>query len=210
MLTGVNLKQILVLVTVELHAKENDDGISWELSGTNCKSLPNLSITANRLYTRHCALSIGQQYRLECNGWWGSNRLVIENSVYCENPTSHYTVEYVTITGKWWHYMFISLSGMYEHTIYYHQPHLTLNEAWWKLIIGESHKQCPIDYPHSFDFGGKCCFYDKDSDENPIHSRSLSCYRNTYVYCPKDRCLDNSKIEYNYIRNYNMELLGEP
>ena len=95
-------KHFLVLVTIELQAKEETYGISWELIGTNCKSLPNLIVAENRLYTKYCALSIGQSYTLKCNdvedGGWASNYLIIENSKYCEN-TPHMSVVNITITG---------------------------------------------------------------------------------------------------------------
>ena len=94
-------KHFLVLVTIELQAKEETNGISWELIGTNCKSLTNLTVAENRLYTRHCALSIGQSYTLKCkveDSGWASNYLIIENSKYCEN-TQQMSMVNITITG---------------------------------------------------------------------------------------------------------------
>ena len=94
-------KHFLVLVTIELQAKEETYGISWELIGTNCKSLPSLTVAENRLYTKYCALSIGQSYTLKCNaedGGWDSNYLIIENSKYCEN-TQQMSMVNITITG---------------------------------------------------------------------------------------------------------------
>ena len=92
----------LVLVTIELQATVETHGTSWELIGTNCKSLPNIIVAENRLYTRYCALSIGQSYTLKCNdvegGGWASNYLIIENSKYCEN-TQQMSMVNITITG---------------------------------------------------------------------------------------------------------------
>ena len=98
----LNSKHFIVLVTIELQGKEDTDGISWELIGTNCKSDPNLSVAANRLYTRHCALPTGQSYILNCkvgNDGWASNYLIIENSKYCEYAQQETTVN-ITIRGK--------------------------------------------------------------------------------------------------------------
>ena len=95
-------KHFLVLVTIELQAKVETNGTSWELIGTNCKSLPTLTVAENRLYTKHCALSVGQSYTLKCNvedRGWASNYLIIENSNYCENTQRMSTVN-ITITGK--------------------------------------------------------------------------------------------------------------
>ena len=95
-------KHFLVLVTIELQAKEESKGISWELIGTTCKSLPNLIVTEDRLYTKHCALSVGQSYTLKCNaveGGWASNYLIIENYNYCKN-TQQMSMVNITITGK--------------------------------------------------------------------------------------------------------------
>ena len=63
-----------------------------------------------------------------------------------------------------------------------------------EFIIGESFKQCPVDYPYSFNYGIGCCFYDKDSSGNSIGPHSSTCYLNTYRFCREDRCKDNSKI----------------
>ena len=93
---------IVVLVVIQLQTTVETHGISWGITGTNCKSLPNLSITANRLYTKHCALSAGQSYELRCNvedEGWGSNYLIIENAKYCEHTEKTSTVN-ITITGK--------------------------------------------------------------------------------------------------------------
>ena len=95
-------KYFLVLVTIELQTKAEANGVSWEFIGTNCKSLSNLSLTANRLYTKHCALSIGQSYTLKCRGGedgWSPNYLIVENSKYCEN-TRLMSMVNITITGK--------------------------------------------------------------------------------------------------------------
>ena len=97
------LYKLLVLVMIELQGKVKTDGISWMLIGTDCKSIPNLSVTANRLYKKNCGLSIGQSYTLKCEGGvagWRSNYLVIENSKYCENTQSETKIN-ITITGKW-------------------------------------------------------------------------------------------------------------
>ena len=82
------------------------------LTGTDCKSLPNMTIsssdaTANRLYNVKCVLLIGQTYELKCEslklgGWrggWKSNYLIIENSIYCRATGLEKTVN-ITITGK--------------------------------------------------------------------------------------------------------------
>ena len=95
-------KHFIVLVTIELQGKEDIDGISWELIGTNCKSVPNRSVAANRLYTRHCALPTGQSYTLNCkvgNDGWAANYIIIENSKYCEYAQQETTVN-ITIRGK--------------------------------------------------------------------------------------------------------------
>ena len=61
-------------------------------------------------------------------------------------------------------------------------------------ILGDSFEQCPIDFPYAFDFGSKCCFFDQDHVGSPISYRSITCLARNYRFCPKDRCLDNSKI----------------
>ena len=63
-----------------------------------------------------------------------------------------------------------------------------------KCILGESFEQCPMDFPYSFDYGSKCCFYDQDNTYSPISYRASTCLGRNYRFCPKDRCLDNSKI----------------
>ena len=99
-------------MAIELHAKMSTDAISWGFAGTDCKSLPNMTIsssdaTANRLYNVKCVLLIGQTYELKCEslklgGWrggWKSNYLIIENSIYCRATGLEKTVN-ITITGK--------------------------------------------------------------------------------------------------------------
>ena len=91
-----------VLVTIELQSKEDISGISWSLLGTNCKSLPNLSVSANRLIKQNCVLAVGKSYTLTCEGpeeGWVSSYLVIENRKYCEYTGLETTVN-ITITGK--------------------------------------------------------------------------------------------------------------
>ena len=98
-------------MAIELHAKMSTDAISWGFAGTDCKSLPNMTIsssdaTANRLYNVKCVLLIGQTYELKCeslkliwHGGWRSNYLIIENSIYCRATGFEKTVN-ITITGK--------------------------------------------------------------------------------------------------------------
>ena len=95
---------VIVLVKIELQTKVTANGISWALSDTACKSLPNLSVDANRLYTKHCALAIGETYELTCKSLgegWGSNFLLIENSKYCEYTWLETKIN-ITITGKFY------------------------------------------------------------------------------------------------------------
>ena len=58
---------------------------------------------------------------------------------------------------------------------------------------GASPQQCPHDFPNSFDYGKRCCHYDKDLGEIALSSRSTSCYRNAEMRCAQDRCVDNRK-----------------
>ena len=60
-------------------------------------------------------------------------------------------------------------------------------------LIGSPPQQCTHDFPYSFDYGKRCCHYGKDLDENPLSSRSNSCYRNAEMRCSQDHCVDNSK-----------------
>ena len=146
-----------VLVTIELQTKVETSGISWTLLGTSCKSLPDLAVSANRLYKQHCALAVGQTYTLKCEGeveGWRSNYLLIENMAYCKYFDSENKFN-VTITG-------------------------------------ELPKQCPIDFPYSFNYGLSCCYHDKDEDGNDISPRSTTCFGNSYRPCLRDRCLDNT------------------
>ena len=97
----LKLKCFLVLVTIELLSKVDTSGIAWEFVDTECKSLPNLSVGANRAIKKNCVLAIGQTYTLNClggNNGWASNYLIIENSRYCEHSVSDTTVN-ITITG---------------------------------------------------------------------------------------------------------------
>ena len=114
---------ILVLVSIELQALEDTSEISWDILDTNCKSLPNLVVSQNRIYKKSCRLSIGQSYRLKCDSLgsgWKSNYLVIENSVYCEGTKSNIALN-ITITGKF--QSFELLTGVtYNDDLYSNQP----------------------------------------------------------------------------------------
>ena len=86
-------------MTIELEAKTEASEISWSFIGTNCQSLPSLSVSANRIYKRNCGLAVGHSYILQCEGSWQYNYLVVENMKYCEYTSSNTTVN-VTITGE--------------------------------------------------------------------------------------------------------------
>ena len=83
---------------------EEANGISWSISDTNCKStLPSIvHLRPGTEYKQVCDLAVGQSYILNCEspdgGWWKSNYLVIENSVYCEYAQGT-KLSTVTITG---------------------------------------------------------------------------------------------------------------
>ena len=91
-----------VTITVELITKTRVKGISWSLLGTDCKSKPNLHLSANKKLRIQCALAIGHWYTLKCNSngaGWGSNYLVIEDTVHCESATTD-TFTNITISGN--------------------------------------------------------------------------------------------------------------
>ena len=98
--------QIFIIFTafieVQLQAMEEATHISWQLQNTNCKSDDDLEVGVNRDRQTDCELAIGQTYTLECNslgdGWWKSNHLVIENSLYCKYAKGK-TIKNITITG---------------------------------------------------------------------------------------------------------------
>ena len=86
---------------IELQGIEDTNGIAWRFLDTNCKSMPNLQPTANRLYREKCALHAGQTYTLQCDSigeGWKTNYLVIENSEYCKYARNM-TLFNITITG---------------------------------------------------------------------------------------------------------------
>ena len=70
---------------------------------SNCKSTGYIVPTANSVYKTECLLTVGQTYKLKCEGkensWWLSNYLIIENSVYCEYAKGTTLID-ITITGK--------------------------------------------------------------------------------------------------------------
>ena len=82
---------------------ESTNGISWSISDTRCKSILDIVSRPGTEYTEDCNLAIGQSYTLKCDspdeGWWMSNYVVIENSVYCEYARGKKQTT-VTITGK--------------------------------------------------------------------------------------------------------------
>ena len=65
--------------------------------------MDDLHTTANKVERKTCLLTIGQTYKLHCksaeDGWWKSNYLVVENSVYCEYAEGTELIN-ITITGK--------------------------------------------------------------------------------------------------------------
>ena len=96
------MKLFSVKVTIELITKKRVRGISWSLLGTDCKSKPNLQLSANKKFRIQCALAIGHLYTLKCNSTgagWDSNYLVIEDTVYCEYATT-VTFTNITISGN--------------------------------------------------------------------------------------------------------------
>ena len=90
--TCVYLSYTIFVVSVEIKymGLEEANGISWSISGTNCKSkLPaDLRPATEYKYGVSCDLAMEQSYILNCESpdgsWWKSNYVVIENSVYCE------------------------------------------------------------------------------------------------------------------------------
>lgn len=98
----VSNDEFIALVTIELQGKEEMDGLSWEIIGTNCRSSNRISSSANKLQTTNCELLAGQTYTLSCKSsgdGWESNHLVIENSKYCEYSQAETTAN-ITITGQ--------------------------------------------------------------------------------------------------------------
>ena len=81
---------------------EEANGISWSISDTNCKSILPSDLRPGTEYKQYCDLAMGQSYILNCEspdgGWWKSNYVVIENSVYCEYAQGT-KLSNVTITG---------------------------------------------------------------------------------------------------------------
>ena len=97
----VNQNIFIVSAEIELQGIEETNGISWRLLDTNCKSMPNLQPTANRVYKEKCDLLIGQDYTLQCDSTgagWKTNYLIFENSVYCQYARSTILFN-ITITG---------------------------------------------------------------------------------------------------------------
>ena len=91
-------------VEIKYMGLEEANGISWSISGTNCKSkFPSVLRPATEYkYGVSCDLAMGHSYILNCEspdgGWWKSNYVVIENSVYCEYAQGTKQSN-VTITG---------------------------------------------------------------------------------------------------------------
>ena len=81
---------------------EEANGISWSISDTNCKSILPSDLRPGTEYKKVCDLAVGQSYILNCespdDGWWKSNYVVIENSIYCEYAQGTKQSN-VTITG---------------------------------------------------------------------------------------------------------------
>ena len=94
-------KLFLVSAIIELQGVEETNGISWSLLGTNCKSMPNLQPTPNKMYPEKCDLVMGQAYTLQCKNTgdsWKTNYLIFENSAYCKYARTT-TLLNITITG---------------------------------------------------------------------------------------------------------------
>ena len=53
--------------------------------------------------------------------------------------------------------------------------------------------QCPLDIPHAFDYGQKCCRYEQDYNENSLSFASVSCKDDLYLSCLKERCIANGE-----------------
>ena len=100
----VHLNIFVVSVEIIYKGMEEANGISWSISDTNCKStLPSIvHLRPGTEYKQVCDLAVGQSYILNCEspdgGWWKSNYVVIENSVYCEYAQGTKQSN-VTITG---------------------------------------------------------------------------------------------------------------
>ena len=92
-----------VSVQIKYQGMESANGISWSISDTQCKSILPSELRPGTEYKKDCNLAIGQSYTLKCDspdeGWWKSNYVVIENSVYCEYARGKRQTT-VTITGK--------------------------------------------------------------------------------------------------------------
>ena len=91
--TCIYLSYTIFVVSVEIKymgIEDGTNGISWSISGTNCKSkFPSVLRPATEYkYGVSCDLAMGHSYILNCESpdgsWWKSNYVVIENSVYCE------------------------------------------------------------------------------------------------------------------------------
>ena len=71
-------------------------------------------------------------------------------------------------------------------------------------LIGTPREQCPLDFPHAFSDGRRCCLNDKESHfdengnyighENPLTFSSLTCKEHSEVACNKERCISNGEI----------------
>ena len=98
----VHLNIFVVSVEIIYKGMEEANGISWSISDTNCKSILPSDLRPGTEYKQVCDLAVGQSYILNCEspdgGWWKSNYVVIENSVYCEYAQGT-KLSKVTMTG---------------------------------------------------------------------------------------------------------------
>ena len=113
--TGIYLSYTIFVVSVEIKYTgiEEANGISWSISDTNCKSILPSDLRPGTEYKQDCDLAMGQSYILNCEspdgGWWMSNYVIIENSVYCEYARGT-KMSTLTITGMYrLHNLFFSL-----------------------------------------------------------------------------------------------------
>ena len=53
--------------------------------------------------------------------------------------------------------------------------------------------QCPLDIPHAFDYGQKCCRYEQDYNGNSLTLASVRCKDDLDVSCLKEGCISNGE-----------------
>ena len=188
------------MVEISLYTRNYAEGISWSLS-PRCASSKQIAfnVEGRRIYKEICALAIGKSYELSCesyagNGWLG-NFLVIENKAYCKSfQEGSKETTAIKIEGK------ILLEKL-QHTPYAIII-IDLMVPTWQTkfhILGTPREQCPLDIPHTFDYGQRCCRYEQDYNGKSLTFASVRCKDDIDVACVNEGCISNGEMfEYCY------------